>query len=106
MEVSIILHEEESELLSKYMKDNNIKTKAEAVRKCIEFASRKLSIDDMICDIDNKINRLLYRENFKKKLLEQFYANMEFKKEVDVKTESGLKRFYDNNSFSINKIED
>jgi len=48
MEVSIILHEEEEELLSKYMKDNNIKTKAEAVRKCIEFASRKLSIDDMI----------------------------------------------------------
>lgn len=45
MEVSIILHEEEAELLSKYMKDNNIKTKVEAVRKCIEFASRKLSID-------------------------------------------------------------
>ena len=66
MEVSIILHEEEAELLSKYMKDNNIKTKADAVRKCIEFASRKLSMDDMICDIGNKINRLLYRENFKK----------------------------------------
>ena len=79
------------------MKDNNIKTKAEAVRKCIEFASRKFSMDDMICDIDNKINRLLYRENFKKKLLEQFYANMEFKKEVDVKTEQGLLRFYRNN---------
>jgi len=49
------------------------------------------------CDIDNKINRLLYRENFKKKLLEQFYANMEFKKEVDVKTEQSLLRFYKNN---------
>jgi ribosomal protein L31E len=97
MEVSIILHKEEAELLSKYMKDNNIKTKAEAVRKCIEFASRKLSINDMICDIDNKINRFLYRENFKKKLLEQFYANMEFNKEVDVKTEQGLLRFYKNN---------
>ena len=79
------------------MKDNNIKTKAEAVRKCIEFASRKFSMDDMICDIDNKINRLLYRENFKKKLLEQFYAYMEFKKEIDVKTEQGLLRFYRNN---------
>lgn len=98
MEISIILHEEEAELLSKYMKDNNIKTKAEAVRKCIEFASRKLSIDDMICDIDNKINRLLYRENFKKKLLEQFYANMEFAIDKNVKTEPGLKRFYDNNN--------
>ena len=48
----------------------------------------------MICDIDNKINRLLYREKFKKKLLEPFYANMEFDKEVDVKTEQGLLRFY------------
>ena len=96
MEVSIILHEEEADLLSKYMKDNNIKTKAEAVRKCIEFASRKSSMDDMICDIDYKINRLLYRENFKKKLLEQFYVNMEFKKEVDVKTEQSLLRFYKN----------
>lgn len=94
MEVSIILHKKEAELLSKYMKDNNIKTKAKTVRKCIEFASRKLSVDDMICDIDNKINRFLYRENFKKKLLEQFYANMEFKKEVDVKTEQSLSRFY------------
>ena len=97
MEVSIILHEEEAELLSKYMKDNNIKTKAKAIRKCMEFASRKLSLDDMVCDIDNKINRLLYRENFKKKLLEQFYANMEFKKEIDVKTEQSLLRFYKNN---------
>lgn len=97
MEVSVVLHEEEAKLLSKYMKDNNIKTKAEAIRNCIEFASRKLSVDDMICDIDNKINKLLYRENFKKKLLEQFYANMEFDKEVDVKTEQGLLRFYKNN---------
>lgn len=61
-----MLHEKEAELLSKYIKYNNIKTKAEAVRKCIDFASRKLSIDNMICDKDNKINRLLYRENFKK----------------------------------------
>ena len=88
------------------MKDNNIKTKAEAVRKCIEFASRKFSMDDMICDIDNKINRLLYRENFKKKLLEQFYANMEFPIEQDVKADESLKRFYKNNEFYFNKIMD
>ena len=97
MEVSVILHKQEVKLLSKYMIDNNFKTKAEAVRKCIEFASRKLSMNDMICDIDNKINRFFYRENFKKKLLEQFYANMEFDKEVDVKTELGLLRFYKTN---------
>lgn len=106
MEVSIILHKKESELLSKYMKDNNIKTKAKTIRKCIESASRTISMNDMICDIDNKINRLLYRENFKKKLLEQFYENMEFVMDQDIKTEPSLRRFYDNNSFSINKIKD
>ena len=78
IEVSVILHEEEADLLLKHMKDNNIKSKAKIVIKCIDFASKKLSIDDMICDIDNKINRLLYIQNFKKKLLEPFYANMEF----------------------------
>ena len=31
---------------------------------------------------------------------------MEFKKEVDVKTKSSLRRFYDNNSLLINKTKD
>ena len=43
------------------------------------------------------IETLKFPCEFKKKLLEQFYANMEFKKEVDVKTEQGLLRFYKNN---------
>lgn len=28
--------------------------------------------------MDSKLNRIIYRENIQKKLLEQFYANMNF----------------------------
>lgn len=98
MEVSVILGEKEAELLSEYMKDNNIKSKAKAVRKCIRFASKIEQTNDLILDIDNKTNTLLYRENFMKKLLEQFYANMEFPIEQDVKSDESLKRFYENNN--------
>lgn len=38
-----------------------------------------------------------------KKLLKKFYANKEFPVNKDVKTEKGLVRFFENNSFYINK---
>lgn len=60
----------------------------------------------LLLDINNKLNRILYRENIQKKLLEQLYANMEFPVDKDVKIESGLVRFYENNNFYSNKIID
>ena len=65
---------------------------------CSKFGIKKLM------DIDNKLNRIIYRENVQKKLLEQFYANMEFPVDQNVKTKPGLVRFYENNSFYIDKI--
>ena len=60
----------------------------------------------MLKDIDSKLNRIIYRENIQKKLLEQFFANMVFRKNYDVKTDESLNKFYqDNNSYS-NKIMD
>jgi len=44
------------------MKKNNCKSKAEAVRKCIELATNLESRDDLLLDIDNKLNRIIYRE--------------------------------------------
>lgn len=86
------------------MKQNNMKSKSEAVRKCIQLAVNLESRNDLLMDIDNKLNRIIYRENVQKKLLEQFYANMEFLVDQNVKTEPGLVRFYENNSFYIDKI--
>lgn len=106
MECSIFLYEKQVLLLNDFMKKNNCKSKAEAVRKCIEIASDVKSRDDLLLDMNNKLNRIIYRENIQKKLLEQFYANMEFKIDKDVKTEEGLVRFYENNNFYLNKIMD
>lgn len=86
------------------MKDGKIKTKSEAIRKCLKTAVSIEAKYDILKDIDNKLNRLLYRENIQKKLLEQFYANMEFPIDKDVKTEKGLVRFYENNNFYKSKI--
>lgn len=106
MKFSVRLYEKDELLLSKFMKQNHIQSKADAVRKCIELAVNLESRDDLLLDIDNKLNRIIYRENFQKKLLEQFYANMEFPVDKNVKTEKGLQRFYQNNNFYTSKIMD
>lgn len=85
MKFSVLLNAKESMLLLDYMKENKIKTKAEAIRKCLKIAVSIETKYDMLKDIDSKLNRIIYRENIQKKLLEQFYANMVFKKNYDVK---------------------
>ena len=106
MKFSVLLNEDESILLKNYMKENKIKSKAEAIRKCLKTAVNMESKYDMLKDMDRKLNRIIYRENIQKKLLEQFYANMEFPVDKDVKTEKGLQRFYQNNNFYKSKIMD
>lgn len=106
MEFGIRLTEKEYNLLLNFMKENHIKSKGKAIRKCIELATNSESTNDMLLDMNNKLNRIIYRENIQKKLLEQFYANMEFPVDKDVKTEKGLVRFYQNNNFYTSKIMD
>lgn len=106
MKFSVNLYEKEELLLSKFMKQNNIQNKSDAIRQCIEMAVNLESRNNLLLDINNKLNRIIYRENIQKKLLEQFYANMEFKVDQDVKTEEGLNRFYQKNDFYLNKIMD
>lgn len=106
MKFSVNLYEEELVLLTDFMKKKNIKNKSDAVRKCIKEATKLNSIESLLLDMNNKLNRIIYRENIQKKLLEQFYANMEFPVDQDVKTEAGLVRFYQNNNFYLNKIMD
>ena len=77
-----------------------------SIRKCLKTAVSVEAKYDMLKDIDSKLNRIIYRENIQKKLLEQFYANMEFPVDKDVKTEKGLQRFYQNNNFYKSKIMD
>lgn len=103
---SVKLYEKELVLLEKFMKENNIKSKAEAIRRCIELAVNLESRKDLMLDINNKLNRIIYRENIQKKLLEQFFANMVFKKNYNVKDDECLLNFYDENDSYSNKIFD
>lgn len=104
MKFSVSLNEKESILLLDYMKENKIKSKAEAIRKCIRENVNLESKEDLLLDINNKLNRIVYRENIQKKLLEQFYANMKFFVDKDVKTEKWLQRFYEKMAFIKAKL--
>ena len=106
MKFSVLLNAKESVLLLDYMKENKIKTKAEAIRNCLKNAVSIEAKYDMLKYMDNKLNRIIYRENIQKKLLEQFYANMVFRKNYDVKTDESLNRFYQKNNIYSNKIMD
>ena len=48
------------------------------------------SKNNLLLNINTKLNKIIYRENIQKKLLEQFYANMEFSIDQNIKTEPDL----------------
>lgn len=61
----------------------------------------------MNCFFKFLIPQLLeYFNNDKEKLLEQFYTDIEFPIDKDVKIEPGLVRFCEKNNFYSNKIMD
>ncbi len=60
------------------------------------------SINNLLMDIDNKLNRTIYRNN-QKKLLKSFYLNMEFQIDINVKIKLGFLRFYLNDDFYLIK---
>ncbi len=66
MKFSVLLKEKESLLLLNYMKENKIKSKAEAIRKCLKTTIYIESNSDMLRDMDSKLNRIIYRENIQK----------------------------------------
>lgn len=106
MRFSVLLSEKESMLFLDYMKENKIKTRTEAIRKCLKTTISIEAKYDMLKDIDSKLNKIIYRENIQKKLLEQFYAKMVYKKSYDVKEDENLNKFYQENNIYINKIMD
>ena len=64
MKISVLLNEKESVLLKNYMKENKIKSKTEAIRKCLKITVNMESKYDMLKDMDSKLNRIIYREKF------------------------------------------
>lgn len=70
MEFGIRLTEKEYNLLLNFMKENHIKSKGKAIRKCIELATNSESTNDLLLDMNNKLNRIAYRENIQKKFVD------------------------------------
>lgn len=104
MEFGIRLSEIEYKMLMDFMKNNNIKSKGQAIRKCIHIATNLETRNNLLLDMNDKLNRLMYRENLQKKLLEQLFANLVFRKNYFVKDDNCLKNFYEENNKFINKI--
>ena len=75
---SVLLNEKESILLKNYMKENKIKSKAEAIRKCLKTAVNMESKYDMLKDMDSKLNRIIYRENIQKKIIRTIFCEYGF----------------------------
>lgn len=84
-------------MLFNYMKKNDIKLKSVGIKKCIEEVNNQENLELKIIEIDNKLNRLLYRENLNKKLLEQIFANMVFPINEDISKDECLKEFNEKN---------
>lgn len=83
--------------IKEYMKKNRLSTRSASIKKCIKEASESNEIMLLFSDINNKLNRLLYRENINKKLLEQIYVNMGFPVNEELDNNILLHEFYDRN---------
>lgn len=106
MEFGIRLTDEEFKLLQQFMKENNIKTKSKAIKQCIRIASDKTEINAIIYDLLIKTNKLIHYNFILKKLVEQFFVNTGFAKNIDIETDDCLKEFYELNNIYKNKIID
>lgn len=92
---SFRLNETDINLLNKFMSENNITNKTEAIRQCIRKSVGQQDLNNFMFDINNKMNKLVHNQFLTKKLLEQFFANMGFKKNIDVESSDILEEFND-----------
>ena len=90
--------DEERKMIDRFMEKNKIQNRSEAIRECIKRAVDTQTIENFIFDINNKINRLVAINTSTRKLLEQFFANMGFKKNIDVKKCESLEEFKEKNN--------
>lgn len=99
---SIRLTEDEIEIVKIIMRDNNLKSKRAAIKKCIHYYFNDNNKTVLLMDINSKLNRIIYRDTLTKKLLEQFFANMGFQVNENVQNDKCLDEFYKKN----NKYQD
>lgn len=87
------------------MKEHKIKLRSVAIKDCINKATNKEDINNFYSELDKKLNRILYRQNMNKKLLEQFFVNMGFPVNEKIENDLSLKQFYQNNNNYIGRFD-
>ena len=98
---SIYISEDLEKKLDQYMKENKFKKKSVAIKDCICRAILNDESRDLIYEISQKLNRILYRQNINKKLLEQIYVNFGFPINENIDSNNLLKEFYhDHNQYA------
>lgn len=92
---SVRLDDKDEKLLNKYMEENHIKKRSDAIRECIRYCVDKNDLKDIINDINTKTNKLIRNQFLIKKLLEQDFVNGVYGKNKDVESDECLKDFYE-----------
>jgi len=94
MKVCVSLNKELTDKLLEYMEERNIKTISSAIRDCVNRIVKTKEFQDSVYEINQKLNRVLYRQSQSKKLLDQFFANFGFGANEPVEDDKVLKELY------------
>ena len=84
--------------LSEYMQKIGINTKSAAIKNCLEWTLFSDERDNSLFEINEKLNRILYRQNINKKVLEQLFVNFGFPVNYEVAKDKLLKEVYERNN--------
>ena len=81
-----------------YMKQNEITMKSVAIKICVEQFLTDDWMKQQTFEINEKLNRILYRQNINKKVLEQLFVNFGFPVNYEVAKDKLLKEVYERNN--------
>lgn len=90
----IYLDENLEKKLDTYMKKNNYAKRSVAIKDCITKVILDEERQSLMFEINDKLNRILYRQNLNKIVQEQMFANFGFPLNYDVKEDKLLKEIY------------
>lgn len=102
---TIYLSDSLNHKIIEYMKAKGISMKSTAIKKCLEQVLYDDERRKNIFEINEKLNRILYRQNLNKKLLEQLFVNFGFPENYIVDKDDVLKEFYKNQNKYMGRFD-
>lgn len=102
---SIYLEDDLDDKLKKYMKEHKIKTKSVAIKECINKVLLTSEYNSYMFEISEKLNRILYRQNVNKNVLEQMFVNFGFPENYEIEKDELLKEIYQKRNKYIGRFD-